>query len=255
MCELYAVSSYNGIKVNGSLNIFYGRSIDHPHGWGIARLEGKKVDIIKEPVRASDSHILKAVLRSPIKATTLMAHIRYATIGNTEHVNCHPFSRVTCKGRRVTLMHNGTIFESDQLGKYVKIQEGETDSERILLYIIDRLSELEKEGKDGLDNRLGLYSEIVEQLAPGNKLNLIFYDGEVLCVHTNYRGSLYELSGNGTTQIATRPITNRDWKELPFTSLCAYKAGSLIYVSEPHGHEYTDNEEKMSLIYRDYSFL
>ena len=60
MCELFAVSSDNSIRLNGLLNVFYGRSVAHPHGWGIAKLEGRKADIIKEPVRASDSKILKA---------------------------------------------------------------------------------------------------------------------------------------------------------------------------------------------------
>lgn len=255
MCELFAVSSDNSIRLNGLLNVFYGRSIANPHGWGIAKLEGRKADIIKEPVRASDSKILKAVLQSPVKATTLMAHIRYATIGNTEYVNCHPFSGTTDNGRRVTLMHNGTVFESEILGKYVRTQEGDTDSEKILLYILDRLNQAEREGKDDTDSRLKIYSEIVEELAPDNKLNLIFYDGELLMAHTNYRNSLYESRQNGAATIATSPLTSEEWNELPFTSLCAYKAGVRIYTGEAHGHEFIDNEEQFKLLYRAYSYL
>ena len=73
-------------------------------------------------------------------AKTALAHIRLATIGNVEQDNCHPFTAVDNSGRTWTLIHNGTIFESDNIGKYVFLQKGETDSERILLYIVDSIN-------------------------------------------------------------------------------------------------------------------
>lgn len=152
-------------------------------------------------------------------------------------------------------MHNGTVFESDQLGRYVRRQEGDTDSEKILLYILDRLNEAESKGDDGEEARLKIYEDVIAQLAAGNKLNLIFYDGELLCAHTNYRKSLYERRHNNTTMIATRPLTGGEWIELPFTSLCAYKNGIRVHTGEAHGQEFIDNEEKFKLLYRAYSYL
>ena len=75
------------------------------------------------------------MLQSDVCVFCALAHIRYATVGNVEYANCHPFSGQTAKGRVIMIAHNGTIFQSNTLNRYLKIQSGETDSERILLYL------------------------------------------------------------------------------------------------------------------------
>ena len=72
------------------------------------------------------------------------------------------------------MVHNGTIFDYWQLDKYFKIQDGDTDSERILMYLVDRENEKTRElGREPDENeRFLLLDEIVSDMAKGNKLNL-----------------------------------------------------------------------------------
>lgn len=127
---------------------FAGHSVDHPNGWGIAIFCGKEVNIEKEPVAAYKSSYLKERLRTPLRASNMMAHIRFATRGHMAYENCHPFIKHDQTGRAWTFMHNGTIFSCPLLSKYLYAQSGQTDSERILLYMIDQINaETEKQGR------------------------------------------------------------------------------------------------------------
>lgn len=70
-----------------------------------------------------------------------MTHIRLATIGSVKALNCHPYSGVDCTGRTWTLMHNGTICSGNRLMPYYRVQKGNTDSERIFLYLLDEINQ------------------------------------------------------------------------------------------------------------------
>ena len=141
MCEIFGVSSLNDFTANDYLRTFYSHSDFHPHGWGLACISRNGALVEKESVRASESHYLRERLSQPISSKILLAHIRYATIGNVEYKNCHPFTGKDSTGRRWTLIHNGTIFDFAPLNPYVRKQKGDTDSERIFLYLTDRLNE------------------------------------------------------------------------------------------------------------------
>lgn len=137
MCEIFAALFNKEKCVNNYLKLFYAHSNNHPHGWGLAYTDGQNISIEKEPMQASKSCYLKERLSQPIISKTILAHIRYATIGNVEYRNCHPYSKRDKFSRRWTLIHNGTIFDYPPLNKFLRIQRGDTDSERILLYIIE----------------------------------------------------------------------------------------------------------------------
>ena len=141
MCEIFGLTSRDDFTANDYLRIFYSHSERHPHGWGLACISRSSTLIEKESIKASDSNYLKERLSQPITSKILLAHIRYATIGNVEYKNCHPFTAKDNTDIRWTLIHNGTIFEHPPLSQYVKKQLGDTDSERILLYLTDRLNE------------------------------------------------------------------------------------------------------------------
>ena len=146
MCELFGLTGPDEIVVNEYLETFASHSVDHPNGWGIALFCGKEVNIEKEPVAAYRSSYLKERLRTPLRASNMMAHIRFATRGHMAYENCHPFVRHDASGRAWTFMHNGTIFNCPLLSKYLYTQSGQTDSERILLYMIDQINaEIEKQ--------------------------------------------------------------------------------------------------------------
>ena len=140
MCELFGVSANRKIKVNSLLKEFFSHSSEHPNGWGIAVFDGNNVSIEREPVKAGNSLYLRNRLTARFEVSNMLAHIRRATVGTEMYTNTHPFSKTDESGRTWTLIHNGTIFESPQLSPYQYKQEGTTDSERILLYIVEHVN-------------------------------------------------------------------------------------------------------------------
>lgn len=257
MCQLFAVNSKNPVRINDYLTRFYKNSAMHPHGWGLARFWGEEYSIEKESLQASKSNYLKEQLSQPITVESALAHIRYATIGNVDYKNSHPYKKRDNSSRRWVMIHNGTIFDYPKLAKYTKLQKGETDSERILLYLVDRINASQKNSDRALsfEERFALLDEIIADMSKGNKLNLIIYDGNYMYVHTNYANSLYSLEKDGAVFFSTEPLTDEEWKPVKFTTLLAYKNGRLAAEGTTHNNEYEDNEEALRMLYRIFADL
>lgn len=257
MCEIFGCSSSVSIKINDYLKEFYSHSNEHPHGWGLACMSEEDVQIEKEPVQATESHYLKERMTVPIYVKNGFAHIRYATIGNVYYKNCHPYTGKDRSGRRWTMVHNGTIFEYAPLHSYINVQQGDTDSERILLYIIDQMNENMILRKRELNEkeRFQLLDSIVQEMAKGNKLNFMIYDGEIMYVHTNLANSLYRLEKEEQAFFSTRPLTEENWQPVPFTTLLAYRDGRQLFQGTNHGNEYIESEENLKFLYQIFSNL
>lgn len=257
MCELFGVNSRESVQLNHYLKEFFARSNAHPHGWGMACMEEHEVSVEKEPLQASKSNYLKERLTVPIQARNAFAHIRYATIGNIDYKNCHPYTGKDRNGRRWTLIHNGTIFKYAPLNPYVSLQAGDTDSERILLYIIDQINAKEGQLKRKMsgEERFELLDSIVVEMSEGNKLNLMLYDGELFYVHTNYEKSLYKLEQENRIFFSTAPLGRERWEPVVFTTLLAYQQGKQVLQGTNHGNVYVDNEENLKYLYSIFSDL
>lgn len=257
MCELFGFTSKGSYCINDYLKEFYTHSSGHPHGWGLACLDGNEAMVEKEPVKASESRYLKERLTQPVVVSTAFAHIRYATIGNVRYQNCHPYTQKDCSGRRWTMIHNGTIFDYAPLNEFVKQQEGDTDSERIFLHIMKLIHEKEACLHRALDasERFELLDDMVVKMSQGNKLNLLIYDGEIMYVHTNYAGSLYYLEKEEGTLFSTAPLSKEAWNPVPFTTLLAYQDGALIRTGTNHKNEYVECEENVKFLYQIFSGL
>ena len=270
MCEMLGLSARRRRKANATLREFFAHAERHPHGWGLARFPdtvGSRVPrdraapiaplIDKEPRKATASEHLRHMLDGPIDDPTILAHIRFATVGTMEYANCHPFTSTDNSGRVWTLAHNGTIFNGPELNDYIGIQYGDTDSERILLHLIDRIDREQIRLGRSLDEeeRFGTLAAVVAELSKGNKLNLLIYDGEVLYAHCNFRGSLHFRKEADAVTFSTRPLSGEKWEEAPFTSLVAAKDGEIIRTSPPHGNEYIHNPEDYRLVYMNFARL
>ena len=257
MCELFGVSSKEKIPLNDLLREFFSHGVEHPHGWGMAFFYGNAVSLEKQPEHACKSVYLKQRLRAKIEADNMIAHIRLATRGNLDYQNTHPFILRDNFDCTWTLAHNGTIFECDSLNLFTREQQGETDSERILCYLIQKINVLQEQKKRALsqEERFHLLDEIVCEISPENKLNLIIFDGEQLYVHTNYRESLYRCQKGPATIVSTRPLDRDAWEELPMNTLLSYQNGKLLHVGTNHGNEFVDSEEKMRLLFLDFAQL
>lgn len=257
MCELFGISAKKEIKLNSLLREFYSHSEEHPHGWGLACMYGEEVFIEKEPIQALKSKYLTRRLTDDIEVKTAFAHIRLATIGNIEYKNCHPFTMKDKSNRRWTFMHNGTIFEYEPINQFAKVQHGDSDSERVLLYIISKLNEAieEKGSMLSQEERFNIIDHITCDMAKGNKLNFMLYDGELFYVHTNYAGFLHFQKTDDYTIFSTKPLKKGEWEGVPFTTLLAYKEGEPVFTGTNHGNEYITSEADLKYLFQIFSGL
>ena len=210
-------------------------------------------EITKEPLKASCSEHLKDILSHPVVGKNIFAHIRLATIGEVISPNCHPFTKVDDNNRSWILIHNGTVFDYPQLDQYKDIEEGDTDSERILLYIVDKVNAFEsKKGEKSTPfERFELLKHLIDDLALNNKLNLMIFDGEVMYIHSNMKDSLYYLINDDGILIASTPVNkDENWKPVEINKLFCLKDGKILLESEEHNHEYIQTEEQLAYIHQ-----
>ena len=257
MCELFGITANRTIKVNDLLKRFFEHSVEHRNGWGLALLDDNSVSIEKEPVKASDSLYLKNRLTGRVETSRCMAHIRRATVGDVSFSNTHPFSKRDESGRTWVLVHNGTIFESPILSAYQYKQHGTTDSERILLFLVDHINKHYFNEMNSFDanDRIRIVDQLIKRIVPENKVNLMIYDGDYFYVHKNEAGTLYKSERAGSVIFSTHPLTVDGWEEVPQNQLFVYKDGELIYEGEPHEHSYIHDDDKMKLMYLEYAAL
>ena len=259
MCELFGINSNKKISINGYLRTFYSHSEQHDYGWGLASFYGDAVSLEKEAIKANGSHYLKQRLQHPIIIDNAIAHIRLATIGNMAYENCHPFVKHDNQGRCWTLAHNGTIFDYPKLDFYKEQQEGQTDSERILFYIIDSVNAAQDLLQRPLDfdERFDLLDNLVENLSPNNKINLLIWDGEAMYVHCNYADTLYVNNlGEETKIFSTTMLDDAEtWQPVEFLRLLAYKGGKLVARGKNATTEYYNPQKNWEYQNFDYSYL
>lgn len=242
MCELFSINAKNKILINDDLKKFYSDCDLNPHGWGFGLInDDKTITIKKEPKKSSESIELKKILSKPIHTTCTLVHIRLATRGNMNQKNCHPFSYKDKNNTTWMLIHNGTIFNYQPLEKYEKIQKGSTDSERILLYIIDNINKVDKK------DYFNLLDTLISKLAEKNKLNLMFYNENILYIHTNCKDGIHYLESDDKIIFTTKKC-NKQWKTLPINTLFAVSNGKIIKKGKPHKHEFHITEENKRLM-------
>ncbi len=239
MCELFGASLKKPVNMKKYLDEFYSHSRKHPHGWGLAVEGDGGMKISKSPECAVESEQLAEILSKLQPEKNLLAHIRYATVGAKKADNCHPFNGRDNSGREWTLIHNGTIYSGMELMKYLDVQQGDTDSERVFLYLIDSVNEaLEQKGSLSREERFGIVEKLVYSLSSRNKLNLMIFDGEVLYVHQNMSGTLYFKQTDEGYYFSTQPLDGDEWFGFPMCRACAYKNGEKLFEGSCHGNEF-----------------
>ena len=257
MCELFGLSAAKKIPLNLLLQEFFSHGLEHPHGWGMAFFYENAVSLEKQPETSCKSSYLKQRLQTKIEADQMLAHIRLATRGMLDYDNTHPFVMRDNSDRTWTLAHNGTVFECEELNPFVHSQVGQTDSERILCYLLSRVNREQERLERALSQteRFCLMDAILCKITPENKINLLLFDGELLYVHTNYPNSLYQCQKKEGVVISTRPLDSQRWENVPLNRLLAYRKGELFGTGTNHGHTFAESEEKMRLLFLDYAAL
>lgn len=257
MCEILGITSKKLFAANELLDSFFQHGNVCRDGWGLAVFRGDGVTMEKEPVCALESSYLHNRLTRAVEANNLFAHIRKATLGRVEYANCHPFIWDDAGGRTWTLVHNGTIFEGKEIAPYLEAQEGSTDSERILLYLLDRIRGflLANGHPPDEEERFRLVDELILRISPGNKLNLLLFDGAVMYVHTNCPGTLYIWQDEEKYLFATVPIRMEGWKEMEQNQLFAYKNGALLRSGTLHRNTFDEKAHDYTSLYAAFAEL
>jgi glutamine amidotransferase len=195
----------------------------------------------REAAPAYESEFAKKLLAPPLPLQNAVFHIRYATVGAVGHENTHPLTAIDLTGRQWTIIHNGTVFNFDKLDKYFYRQNGTTDTERLLLYLVERVNRKSADSHRPLtdEERFRVVDEVLRAVAEGNKLKVALYDSEVMYVHANSRtGSrvlgesgkndfLYELEVGDARFFSTAPLDARAWAPVRLNTLLAYKDGGI----------------------------
>lgn len=235
MCELFGISGASRVDVAPYLKEFFEHSHEHPDGWGFFNADTD--EIIKEGVPAFESKAASALYAKPLPMISGFAHIRQATAGSMNYDNAHPFRKTDKQGKTWTLIHNGTIFDYPALDKYKVFQVGTTDSERILLYLLDVIN---SSSCSSFPELCKLLADTIREMTPKNKINLLFYDGEYMFVHTNMEGTLYFAELDGSTLFSTTKLSGATWTPLPLSKLMVYKSGHRIFEAPISGSLYVE---------------
>jgi glutamine amidotransferase len=146
MCRLFGFRSVIQSQVHRSLvqadNALCGLSEQHPDGWGVAYYVDGTPHVMRSACTALSDRVFQKV-SGVVVSETVLAHVRKATQGPLDVLNCHPFQH----GRWV-FAHNGdvpTFSEhreallaqvSPRLARYIL---GETDSEVIFFLVLTQL--------------------------------------------------------------------------------------------------------------------
>ena len=251
MCRLYAMRASEPTRVECSLveaqNALMRQSemdsqgMVHGHGWGVADYRDG-LPIVERQTWAAfhGEHFRKTAAR--VYASTVVAHVRHATIGGPALENTHPFQH----GRWI-FAHNGMV--PNFAGVWERMAghvdpvlrngiEGETDSEHIFCYILSRhLRHPERPLISTLRDALAQVIAWTEEAGMTDEfgLNVILTDGSQL-VGSCYGRTLWTLQRDSITdceicgrrhvhhasgaeyraiEIASEPISDENWQQVP----------------------------------------
>jgi predicted glutamine amidotransferase len=76
----------------------------------------------------------------------------------------------------------------------------------------------------------------------------IFTNGEYTAIHTNMENTLYEKKVTEGTLLATVPLDDFGWVNLPLNTLVMYKKGKRVYTGKRHEHLYIEDKARLQAL-------
>ena len=260
MCRLYGFRANEPTKVECTLVhaqnalLIQSRSdlrgISHADGWGIAFYANGLPQVERSHTAAySDLHFSATAER--VSATTVVAHVRNASVGGLSHANTHPFQYgpwVFAHNGRITAFESiRSAMENETDPMLLEHRIGSTDSEQAFFWLLTRMAKagIEPESKCArLDTLMDVVGGAVKRLAhwcdeekaeKPAKLNFLITDGRVLVV-SRWNNTLWWVLRQGihdcevcgiphihhdrqadyrAAVLASEPISHETWQELP----------------------------------------
>lgn len=146
MCRLFGCRSREAAGVAHEMlhaaNSLRLQSREHPDGWGLGWYENATPRVVRSLTPAHGDEDFEK-LSQYVRALTVMAHVRKASVGRVAPENTHPFQRGPW-----LFAHNGTLPEWERTRPLLEQQiapafrdsvRGETDSERCFYLFLTRL--------------------------------------------------------------------------------------------------------------------
>ncbi len=195
MCELYALNanvpvaatfSFRGLAARGGL------TGDHVDGFGMAFHDGVGCRVFVDDAPASHSPLASFLSQQPLRAPTVLAHLRKATQGGVSLANCHPFRREWA-GRSWLFAHNGDLrhFHPSLDDHFHPV--GQTDSERAFCWLLQRLQRRYAGGPlPAWPELAAVVQPWLQQLGTHGTFNAILSDGRAVLAHATTRLSWLE---------------------------------------------------------------
>lgn len=259
MCRLYGFRATHATKVECTLvhaqNALLiqsqkdARGLTHADGWGIACYRNGELEIESRQTPAfEDLHFSAAAER--LYGTTVVAHVRRATVGGVSLANTHPFRH----GRWI-FGHNGTLAGFSALreellreidGSLAGHIRGTTDSETMFYWLLSRLSKRNKLNLDGKPDCATLGRVLAEALVElvqrseaspqerQTRLNFLLTNGQLMAA-TRWNHTLFWVERDGIRDceicgiphvdqtpkshyraviVASEPISDEAWQEV-----------------------------------------
>ena len=231
MCEVYGFCGSVPTKLNKYTDEFWTHARIHRDGFGY--LLADKNELYVNPDSA-ENHLEK-LFKKNFTSKLALCHIRFKTHGPATVENCHPFVKTDSHGTKWSLVHNGFIDDSLVVAALGTLQKGETDSERILLAIVEAVNyTYEHTWVNDKDEFLKLMYDRISIALTGlstlGKTNLIFTDNLTnnMYVYMNSPNTLFYLKTDKGIHISTTKLSNEEWKPVAPYMLQVFNNGELV---------------------------
>lgn len=231
MCEVYGFCGLVPTKLNKYTDEFWLHSRIHQDGFGFYLAD--KNDLYVNPHTAM-AYIQK-LNKKDFTSKLALCHIRFKTHGPATAENCHPFIKYDSRGIQWALIHNGYIDDNPAVAALGTLQSGETDSERILLSIIETVNSYYEHSwvEDQDEFLFYLYNQIeitLTELSSLGKINLIFTDSFTnnMYVYMNHPRTLFFLKTDTGVHVSTTRLSDEDWVAVEPYKLHIFNNGNKL---------------------------
>lgn len=214
MCEVYGFCGNKPTKLNKYTDEFWLHSRVHQDGFGYYLADKDKLYVNPH----SAMNYIKGLNKFNFESKLALCHIRFKTHGPVSELNCHPFIKYDIRGNKWSLIHNGYIDDSPAVAALGTLQMGDTDSERILLCIIEAVNHYYEHSyisdyKDFCTYMYMIIEETCHELSTLGKTNLIFTDccTNNMYVYMNHPMTLFYLQTENGFHVSTTKLTDENW--------------------------------------------
>lgn len=214
MCEVYGFCGSVPTKLNNYTDEFWTHARMHKDGFGYYLADRDHFYVNPN----SAEGYLKGLSKFNFTSKLALCHIRFKTHGPASVENCHPFIKHDSHGIQWSLVHNGYIDDNPAVAALGTLQIGETDSERILLSIIETVNSYYEHSwiDDAGEFLYYMYNQIgitLSELSSLGKVNLIFTDNYTnnMYVYMNHPHTLFFLKTSTGVHVSTTRLSNEDW--------------------------------------------